>query len=136
MARWILFDVGPTYSDAVSPHEFKRMAELASADTTSAKIAGLGSFLDREYVWRLSASDDQFDRIVKEYGLVTMAPQDVPGSFWQAFPRLWAPSPTVNSSYFATPGFPADARGDDGEHYFAMYDSQNERLYVWCKFNF
>jgi hypothetical protein len=49
---------------------------------------------------------------------------------------LVAAKDRANSRYFSTVGFPADSRGPDADHSFTIYDSQNQKLYVWYKFNF
>ena len=136
MAGWLLLGIGPIYSDAAFPYELKNMVEIANARTADAKVAGLGSFIDTEHVWRLSLSPHQLDRVVAEYGPVTVLPENVPQSFWRAFPRWWRPTRNVNCRYFSTPSFPAQSRGPDGDHCFTMYDSQNQQFYVWYKFNF
>ncbi len=136
LAGWLLFGIGPVYSSAAYPHEFTRMVNTANAETKGAKIAGLGSFIDTEHVWRLTLSSDQLDRVVSEYGLVPVAADDVPQSFWQAFPRWWGPTHNKHCRYLSTPNFPVQSRGPDGDHCFTVYDSQTRRFYVWYKFNF
>lgn len=136
LAAWLMFGIGPIYSAASFPDEFKKMAEVANADVNDAKVSGLGSFIDNEHVWRLTLSSDQLDRVVADYGLVDVPVNSVPQSFWRAFPRSWRPSHDEGCRYFSTPGFPATSRGPDGDHCFGMYDSMNSQLYVWHKFNF
>ncbi len=136
LAAWLMFGIGPIYSSDSWPHSFKDMIEVAQADTAEARITGLGEFIDSAYVWRLTVSPEQVDRIVAEYQLEEVAPENVPGTFWSVFPFLWRPEHSVGSRYYATSGFPAEGRGPDGEYWFAMYDSKNEVLYVWYKFNF
>ena len=41
-----------------------------------------------------------------------------------------------NNQYLSTPNFPGDSRGPDGYHFFAIYDPESQRLYVWHKDNF
>jgi hypothetical protein len=136
MAGWLLFGIGPIYTASAHPHEFTRMVETANADTSDAKISGLGSFIDTEHVWRIALTSDQLERVIADYGLVAVPADNVPKSFWRAFPRWWRPKRNNNSRYLSTPNFPAHSRGPDGDHCFAMYDPQSQRFYVWYKFNF
>lgn len=136
LAGWLVLGIGPIYSAAAYPREFTRMARVAGADTSDAKITGLGSFIDTEHVWRLTLSSDQLDRLIADYGLVPVTSDTVPQSFWRAFPGSWRPGHNEHSRYLSTPNFPAQSRGPDGDHCFTMYDSQNQRFYVWYKFNF
>jgi hypothetical protein len=135
-AGWLLFGIGPIYSAPNYPVEFVRMADIANADTSNAKVHGLGSFIDTEHVWRLTVSSEQLDRVIAEFGLVEVASSNVPNAFWGAFPRWWRPTHRASSRYLSTVGFPADSRGPDGDHCLTMYDSQNQQLYAWYKFNF
>jgi len=136
MAGWLLFGIGPIYSPAAYQLEFTRMSEVADADTSDAKISGLGSFIDTEHVWRLTLSSDQIDRVIADYGLTPVRAENVPQSFWRAFPGWWRPTHNKYSRYLSTPNFPAQSRGPDGDHCFTMFDPKNERFYVWYKFNF
>ena len=136
LAGWLLFDIGPIYSQVAWPHELQRMAKIGNAGAANAKVAGLGSFLDSEHVWRLSLSADELNTVTAEFGLLPVSADSVPPSFWQAFPRSWRPAHEQESRYFSTPNFPAQSRGPDGDHYFTMYDPGSEWMYVWHKFNF
>ncbi|MBM4004746.1 MAG: hypothetical protein FJ295_15920 [Planctomycetes bacterium] len=136
MGGWLFFGIGPIHSAASHPLEFKKMVQIADADTSDVKIYAHGEFIDREYVWRLTLTSDQLDRVIADCGMVAIPTDSVPQTFWWAFPRNWRPTPNEQSLFFATPGFPALSRGPDGDYYFAMYDRRTKRLYVWCKSNF
>lgn len=131
-----LFGVGPIYTRAAWPREFRQMALAANSNPGDVKIEGLGSFIDSAYAWRISVSPDRLQPILSNYSLKSIAAESVPSSFWRAFPLRWRPSQNANSRYYSTLNFPARSRGNDGEHYFVMYDSRDERLYVWYKYNF
>ena len=136
IAGWVMFGIGPVINASAHPFEFTEMAEISGADISDCKIFGLGSFIDQEHVWRISLSPEQVDRVIKDYGLVEVADQSVPRSFLSRFPYHWRPQRNNHSRFLATPSFPAQGRGPDGEHYFTMYDAKNQHLYVWYKFNF
>jgi hypothetical protein len=112
------------------------MAQFAGVDFSDAKVYDLGGVIDREYVWRLTLSTEQVDKIVPEYRLVPVLADEVPTTFWEAFPYWWRPTPNADCRYWSTANFSAIGRGPDGDYYFAMYDSQNRCFYVWLKSNF
>jgi hypothetical protein len=132
----IFLGIGPVYSAHELPFLYIEMVKTANADITEAKVYCLGDFIDSEHVWRLKLSPGQLEKVVAKYGLATIQPQKVPTSFWRAFPFWWRPSLNSNSRFLATVNFPSHSRGPDGEHCFAMYDSQEQLLYVWYKLNF
>ena len=136
MVGWLFFDVGPIYSQASFPDELKGMARVTNAELSDVKVAGLGSFIDSEHVWRLSLPPSEPKIIVANHRLSAVTAGNVPGEFWQVFPLQWGPSHDARNMFYSTPGFPSQSRGPDGEYYFMMYDSQNQWLYVWHKFNF
>lgn len=133
MIGWFFFDIGPIYSVDEYPYVFTRMVEIADTDISDAKVSGLGSFIDSEYVWRLTLSPEQFKQVVAEYGLVTLSADQVPSAFWHAFPNSWRPSKNADGLYFATSGFPTSSKSPDLDHCCTMYDTKSQRLYVWNK---
>ena len=120
--------------NADPPYEFNQMVDVANAETSGARIREAFSIVDSEYVWRLRLSPDQLDAVVADQEL----PQSdgLPDTFNAAFPLLWRPVTTKASRFFATEQFPFTSRGPDGDHCAAMYDSEQQFLYVWFKGNF
>jgi hypothetical protein len=133
---WYLFGGGPVYSVASYPSDVQQMARLANGNVSDAKVYNLGGFMDTEHVWRQTLSAEQVDRIFPEYRLQPVPVDKVPRTFWKSFPYWWRPRADANCRYWSTADFPATERGPDGNHYFAMYDSQKQWFYVWLKSNF
>ncbi len=131
-----VFGIGPIFSRGSWPDECRRMAEIGGADRADSKVVGLGGFLDSAHAWRLSLDPVGLDAIAAKFELHPLPAGNAPSSFWEAFPRWWRPSHEQDCRYLSTLDFPAQSRGEDGYHYFAMYDPRNEWLYVWHKFNF
>jgi hypothetical protein len=136
IALWQVFRIGPIYSTDSYPYGVKSMLEIANTEVSNAKVYNLGGFMDREYVWRLTLSAEQVDKIVPEYRLMPVLADKVPTTCWEAFPYWWRPTPNADCRYWSTANFPATGRGPDGDYYFVMYDSQNRWFYVWLKSNF
>ena len=120
--------------NADPPYEFKQMVDAAKADTSDARIRESFAIVDREYVWRLRLSPDQLDAVLTDRELPES--HDLPDNFSAAFPLLWRPVKTKASRFFATEQFPFTSRGPDGDHYAAMYDSEQQFFYVRFKGNF
>lgn len=133
---WVFLDIGPIYSQDSFPDELKEWARITNAELADVKVAGLGSFIDSEHVWRMSVPPAELQTVVANYGLTSISASKVPSSFWRVFPWRWGPSRDAHKEFYSTPGFPADSRGPDGEYHFVMYDSSNQWLFVWHKFNF
>jgi len=136
---WSVLGIGPVYSESAWPAELSEMADRADVDKRNVKVSRLGGFLDREQVWRLSVAADRLDDTLSQLSEFKVEPvpsSDVPPEFWTQFPRWWRPVRRHDSLFFSSPEFPANLRGEDGYHYFVMYDPHGARLYVWFKSNF
>jgi hypothetical protein len=133
---WVLLGIGPLLPHHSRPWGLSRMVEVSGVAAREIKVAGVGGWLDREYVWRLPMASDELEAIAAEYELEEVSARDTPGCFWRIFPPWWRPWHRPSSRYLSTRDFPSVQRGPDGEHFFAMYDPGAERLYVWCKSNF
>lgn len=120
--------------NADPPYEFNQMVDVAKVDASDARIREAFSIVDCEYVWRLRLRPEQLDAVVADQEL----PQSdgLPDTFNAAFPLLWRPVTTKASQFFATEQFPFTSRGPDGDHWAAMYDPEQQFLYVWFKGNF
>lgn len=137
VALWFfLFGSGPIFFESSYPREFVRMAQIAGVDTSGGKIFGRGAFIDTEHVWRLSMTPQQLEQVTTNYGWSEIPSGSAPTALLQAFPFWWRPSHGTNCRFLATPNFPANSRGPDGEHYLAMYAPDQEQFYVWYKSNF
>jgi hypothetical protein len=126
MPLWYLSGGGPIFLSANYPDGCERMIEAGNVDTADAKVYGLGGVLDREYVWRLTVSSGGLDRVISEFELSEVSRDLVPRSFWGVFPFWWRPAHSTNCRYLSTPNFPAASRGDDGEHFFTMYEPESQ----------
>lgn len=133
---WFFLDVGPIYSQASFPYELKEWARITDTELAEVEVAGLGSFIDSEHVWRMPLTTAELRTVIENYGLTSVAANKVPSSFLRVFPGRWRPSRDAQNRFYSTPGFPADSPGPDGEYYFVMYDSTSQWLFVWYKSNF
>jgi hypothetical protein len=94
-----------------------------------------GNFIDRQHLWRVQMSPELIPILVKKFGLIEVDSADeVPKEFWQQQPYWWRPS--RSGRFFISPGFQADRRGADGDHFLMMYDESTSVIYVWYKNNF
>lgn len=136
MAGRLLLGVGPVYSPKQYPYELQTMVKVGGIQRIDARVNCLGSFIDREYVWRLAMTSHELKKVTAEYGLRPIESGKVPWEFRLAFPWRWRPSHNERSRYLSTAAFPVLFRGEDGDHYLCMYDAESKYLYVWCKSNF
>lgn len=120
--------------NAEPPYEFNEMVKAAKANPSDARIRESYSFMDQEYLWRLSLTPAQLEAVIAHQELAEARP--FPAAFVNAFPLVWRPATTKEARFFSTPEFPFDSRGHDGDHWAAMYDAQQGFLYVWFKGNF
>jgi hypothetical protein len=132
----ILAGAGPIESPEDYPYALEQIVKSNSSAVADVWAYDLGGFIDRESVWRIDLPPTLRDTFVANHGLTSVDATNVPIEFFKAFPRRWRPSHTPECEYFATPRFPATGRGQDGEHYFMMYDAKRGRMYVWLKSNF
>ena len=126
----------PMLSPVGRPSDVLRMAELGDVSSYGIGVTGLGGFLDHQYVWRMAIAPDRLPAIVKEYELLPVEANDVPSSFWSVFPWRHRPPKRQTNRYFGSAEFGGNSRGQDGLHFFLMYDPQSQYLYVWHKDNF
>jgi hypothetical protein len=94
------------------------------------------NFIDSEHYWQVEVKAELVPAIVGNCGVVEPpAPSELPSAFWGPRPYWWRP-PRAGGRYFATPGFPTNGRGPDGQFYLMAYDEERGVLYAWHKNNF
>jgi hypothetical protein len=131
-----MFGAGPVYSRSDWPDSIYYIARVAENDTSNVKMSSLGRFIDEEYVWRQPFISSKLPDLADKFQLTEIPPQDVSPEFFEVFPYLWRPSFGPNCTFYATQGFDTVSRGNDGEHYYIMFDPDTQMLYVWYKDNF
>ena len=94
----------------------------------------LGGWFDHQWLWRIDAHPDDISRIVARLDLKQT--DEIPDAFWRMPPHYWPRSRGENIEAFQSARFIAESRGQDGCHFFMLYDRTQGRAYVWFKDNF
>ncbi len=97
-------------------------------------VYSLGGFIDREYCWRIDATEADLAQIIKHLELESSS--TVPKEFWRLPPFYWPRSLRPGMISYRSAMFLDDARGSDGAHYFLLHDSVRSRAYVLFRDNF
>lgn len=116
------------------PRELRESLGVEGAQAVAFYIYDLGGFIDREWLWRIDAKADLIAQVVA--GLKLRRTDAVPPAFWRMAPHYWPRSLPAGAEAFHSQGFVADGRGQDGPHYFLLYDKTRQRAFVWFKNNF
>jgi hypothetical protein len=96
----------------------------------------VSDFIDEEIVWRTRLPEEKIALIAQEFRMERVSPDSLPGKFFQMPPYWWWPRVTEHSTAWLTPGFPESDRGPDGKYGVAIWDADNQVLYMWLKSNF
>jgi hypothetical protein len=123
----------PARPDEVPPELAYALADDA-AGITAFYGYDLGGFIDREHLWRVVAAPEVMARIIAGLGLLPA--DEVPPAFWRMPPHDWPDAMPADGRAYASPGFAAEGRGQDGTHHFLVHDRGAGRAYFWVKANF
>lgn len=138
----VMFFVGIVVSHRLDFPSFPDEPPWQLEQAVGAKLAEIDSFssynflgfLDTESLWRVKANPDIAEQIVQ--GLHVQSTKAVPQEFWRMPPWYWPRSLPENAELYQTAGFETVKLGDDGNHYFVVYDKSKNTLFVWHKFFF
>ena len=100
------------------------------------KFYQLPSFLDKEGLWQVKVSENEWKQVIKQLSLDSIAQKDVPSEFNDMPPYWWQPSFQASTQVYSTPNFPGKERGSDGFHAIALWNADDQLLYLWFKDNF
>lgn len=95
---------------------------------------GLGGFIDTQYLWRVDGDREAIESLMTRLKL--QKTDAIPDEFWRVRPYYWPKKDFNGSEAYRSPSFSASSRGRDGRHFFAVYDPDKNRAYVWLKDNF
>lgn len=129
------------YTDALPqnrglPRSARYQPGPPSASLQDSRYYVISDFLDSEVVWRVQVPPSDVDAVVKALGMAAVSQDKIPTTFAQKPPLWWRPETGSDARAFSTGNFPTANRGGDGNHVFAVYNPQTERLHVWIKENF
>lgn len=116
------------------PQELVWALGTNSALVTAFYRYDLGGFIDHEWLWRIDAPPAAITHLVTSLKL--QSTNRVPDAFWEMPPSYWPHSLPSRVEIFQSPGFVADTRGQDGNHYFLLHDKREAKTYIWLKNNF
>jgi len=117
------------------PSELHHAFEDLDWSPRNGRYYTLRSFLDRESLWRATLSDTEVEGLAATAEMRATSPLQLVAGFRHQPPYWWRPRITDTTRVYATPGFPAD-RGPDGWHAAAIWNPEDEVLYMWIKDNF
>ncbi len=96
----------------------------------------LGRFIDTEWLWQARMSRADVDRLAKMEGLQPLRQDKIGRAFFHMPPYWWRPVITEQTRVLSTPGFPMAGRGNDGDHWLAAWNPDDQVIHIWVKFNF
>jgi len=96
----------------------------------------LNSFIDSEWLWQVTLSEDDLDLLADTLGLSAMPADRIGDRYRNMPPYWWRPVISDQVRVLATPDFPMANRGPDGWHALATWNPADQRLHMWIKDNF
>ena len=96
----------------------------------------LGAFIDAEWLVRARLAGPDLDRLAGKLGLRPMDGKQIDPAFFNMPPYWWHPVVSGPTRVLATAGFPKTGRGADGWHALAVWNPDDQLLYLWIKDNF
>jgi len=132
MARYVDFPAmrrGAPGSMAYFANELKLPAQ-------DARFYCLGSFIDSEWLWRATLSEQDANRLFETLDMQPIPIGQVGDAYWRMPPYWWQPVKSDQTRLMATRDFPMSERGSDGSHYLASWNPADNVLYMWIKDNF
>lgn len=137
---FILFAVGAGFARYVDFPALNQgmppSVRLSGLNVTDSRYYCLGSFIDSAWLWQSRMQESDLASFANQYNLHPVDGNQVPDAFRKMPPYWWQPSITDRSKIFSTPVFPMGERGPDGWHALAVWNPDDQVLYVWIKDNF
>ena len=132
-ARYIDF---PAFHHGL-PESIEHRLKDIGLDTDHVRHYCVGKFIDSEWLVRLPLAEKDLNRVVGKLGLQPLDPTQVPSKFLRMAPYWWRPTVTEGTrAYSSSLGFPIEGRGPDGWYAMAIWNPQDELMYLWIKDNF
>ncbi|QDT67674.1 hypothetical protein MalM25_05750 [Planctomycetes bacterium MalM25] len=136
-----LTGTGEIYASEGWPYSLKVLTkQLGQENAKRPRVYSIGArdfFLDEEYLWRLDIKPDQLELVIDELDLESIDWElPTPEMFERRQPTWWRSDTDEDAQMFISSFFSLHDRGNDGEHFFAVYNKESGALRVWHKSNF
>jgi hypothetical protein len=102
----------------------------------SSRYYCLGSFIDSEWLWQVSLSEQDMHLLADKMSMHPMPADQVGEAFRNMPPYWWQPAISDQTHVMATAKFPMEGRGSDGWHAMATWNPEDNVLHMWIKDNF
>lgn len=96
----------------------------------------LSSFIDSEWLWKTSLSEQDMSLLADKLKMRPILSDQIEDQFFNMPPYWWQPEISDQVRVIVTTNFPMGGRGSDGWHALAIWNPEDEVLYMWIKDNF
>ena len=96
----------------------------------------LGSFMDYEWLWQVSLSEQDLKALTDKLGMQPLPSDQIGDAYLSMPPYWWRPVISDQTRVLATTEFPMAGRGQDGWHALATWSPKSMVLHMWIKDNF
>jgi hypothetical protein len=105
-------------------------------DVTDFRVQPIERFIDGWYLARFTTRPRAIAALKDRGELTELDVANIPSSVWSQPPVWWDPDKDNHTRIYATPGFPFEGRGPDGDHYLFIVNGRTNHVYVFFKANF
>ncbi len=117
-------------------HGLPPYLEYTRVNVTDSRYYCLGQFIDSEWLWKARIQESELAVVTNRFRLQPVEGKQLPDEFFAMPPYWWNPSISDGTRVFSTPNFPLNERGEDGWYALAIWNPDDQLLYVWIKDNF
>lgn len=110
------------------------IAKVLEGTSVHCYVYPLGGFIDKDFLWRIDGTEASIASVIRALDMKPSA--TIPKAFWSRPPYYWPQAQRNGMIAYRSSGFADDNRGDDGEHFFLIHDTDTNRAYVWFRDNF
>lgn len=118
------------------PPELRVSGKPFPIPVSNSRYYCLSRFIDTEWLWQARMSGADVDRLAKMEGMRPLKRERIGRAFYHMPPYWWHPVVTDSTKVLSTPGFPMNDRGQDGDHWLATWNPDDQVIHIWVKFNF